>query len=270
MNSYLSSRPSDARRFLKGLILTEQNKPNEGSRSHRSLAGLSRAAGAHNNLAVRTHRRTMTSEELVEMAIRTHPSYATAHENLGDIYAKMASQARQGAAVDRSNQPRRQLNSSRPLSQMSTVSASPARPTKVVTAKVEPTPAPFPSRPPRRSPTGTSAAARTGSEGRTCTKPAPLTVAAVYRLPPWHRPRAEGRSTGSGESRPAAARVRGQLDEVPVPCRRGRRHGPRTTSLGIGFTPDFQTPKGCHVGVEGAQGAHREAAQDRSRCGSPG
>jgi ketosteroid isomerase-like protein len=27
------------------------------------------------------------------MAIRTHPSYATAHENLGDIYAKMASQA---------------------------------------------------------------------------------------------------------------------------------------------------------------------------------
>jgi ketosteroid isomerase-like protein len=27
------------------------------------------------------------------MAISTHPSYATAHENLGDIYAKMASQA---------------------------------------------------------------------------------------------------------------------------------------------------------------------------------
>jgi hypothetical protein len=27
------------------------------------------------------------------MAIRTNPSYATAHENLGDIYAKLASQA---------------------------------------------------------------------------------------------------------------------------------------------------------------------------------
>jgi ketosteroid isomerase-like protein len=27
------------------------------------------------------------------MAIRTHPSYATAHENLGDVYAKLASQA---------------------------------------------------------------------------------------------------------------------------------------------------------------------------------
>ena len=29
----------------------------------------------------------------LEAAIRTHPSYSTAHENLGDIYAKMASQA---------------------------------------------------------------------------------------------------------------------------------------------------------------------------------
>ena len=27
------------------------------------------------------------------MAIRTHPSYAVAHENLGDIYATLASQA---------------------------------------------------------------------------------------------------------------------------------------------------------------------------------
>ncbi|MCJ7838048.1 MAG: tetratricopeptide repeat protein, partial [Burkholderiales bacterium] len=29
----------------------------------------------------------------LESSIRTHPSYATAHENLGDIYAKLASQA---------------------------------------------------------------------------------------------------------------------------------------------------------------------------------
>jgi tetratricopeptide (TPR) repeat protein len=29
----------------------------------------------------------------LEMAIRTHPSYAVAHENLGDIYARMATQA---------------------------------------------------------------------------------------------------------------------------------------------------------------------------------
>ena len=29
----------------------------------------------------------------LEMAIRTNPSYATAYENLGDVYAKLASQA---------------------------------------------------------------------------------------------------------------------------------------------------------------------------------
>ncbi|MDP3708456.1 MAG: hypothetical protein Q8R56_10270, partial [Polaromonas sp.] len=29
----------------------------------------------------------------LEMAIRTNPSYATAHENLGDVYARLASQA---------------------------------------------------------------------------------------------------------------------------------------------------------------------------------
>jgi hypothetical protein len=38
------------------------------------------------------------------MAIRTHPSYATAHENLGDIYAKMASIAYDKAlALDSKN-----------------------------------------------------------------------------------------------------------------------------------------------------------------------
>jgi ketosteroid isomerase-like protein len=40
------------------------------------------------------------------MAIRTHPSYATAHENLGDIYAKMASQAYDKALqLDKGNAP---------------------------------------------------------------------------------------------------------------------------------------------------------------------
>ena len=38
------------------------------------------------------------------MAIRTQPSYATAHENLGDIYALMAAQAYDRALqIDASN-----------------------------------------------------------------------------------------------------------------------------------------------------------------------
>jgi tetratricopeptide (TPR) repeat protein len=33
------------------------------------------------------------AKQALEQAIRTHPSYATAHENLGDLYARLASQA---------------------------------------------------------------------------------------------------------------------------------------------------------------------------------
>ncbi|MDP2155505.1 MAG: tetratricopeptide repeat protein, partial [Sulfuricella sp.] len=49
----------------------------------------------YNNLAVlhASQGQYEKSRQALEMAISTHPSYATAHENLGDIYAKMASQA---------------------------------------------------------------------------------------------------------------------------------------------------------------------------------
>ena len=41
----------------------------------------------------------------LEMAIRTNPSYSTAHENLGDVYAKLASQAYSKALqLDNDNQ----------------------------------------------------------------------------------------------------------------------------------------------------------------------
>ena len=40
----------------------------------------------------------------LEQSIRTHPSYATAYENLGDVYAKLASQAYDKALqIDSSN-----------------------------------------------------------------------------------------------------------------------------------------------------------------------
>ena len=44
------------------------------------------------------------AREALQMAINTHPSYATAHENLGDIYAKMASRAyNQALELDQDN-----------------------------------------------------------------------------------------------------------------------------------------------------------------------
>ena len=97
VNSYLSTRPKDARgRFLKGLILAEQNKPGDAIQVFSALTkDFPDLPGPYNNLAVlyASQGQYDKARDSLEQAIRTHPSYATAHENLGDIYAKMASQA---------------------------------------------------------------------------------------------------------------------------------------------------------------------------------
>jgi len=108
INTYLTSKPKDAQaRFLKGLILTEQNKTNEAIRVFSDLTeDFPELPEPYNNLAVLYASQGQYDKARIalEMAIRTHPSYATAHENLGDIYAKMASQAYDRALqLDHSN-----------------------------------------------------------------------------------------------------------------------------------------------------------------------
>jgi tetratricopeptide (TPR) repeat protein len=108
VNSYLATRPKDARgRFLKGLILAEQNKPNDAIKVFSDLTqDFPDLPGPYNNLAVlyASQGQYDKARGALEQAIRTHPSYATAHENLGDIYAKMASQAYDKALqLDKSN-----------------------------------------------------------------------------------------------------------------------------------------------------------------------
>lgn len=97
VDAYLSSRPRDAQgQFLKGLILTEQNKSAEAIAVFTRLTELyPELPEPYNNLAVlfAGQGQFERARQALEMAIRTHPSYATAHENLGDVYAKLASQA---------------------------------------------------------------------------------------------------------------------------------------------------------------------------------
>lgn len=96
-DTYLASKPKDAQmRFQKGLILTEQNKISDAIQIFSSLAAdYPNLPEPYNNLAVlyASQGQYEKAKGALERAIRTHPSYATAHENLGDIYAKMASQA---------------------------------------------------------------------------------------------------------------------------------------------------------------------------------
>jgi tetratricopeptide (TPR) repeat protein len=108
VNSFLITKPKDAQaRFLKGLIFAEQGSTAEAITTFTSLTeDYPELPEPYNNLAVlyASQGQYEKAKNELEMAIRTHPSYATAHENLGDIYAKMASQAYDRALqLDKSN-----------------------------------------------------------------------------------------------------------------------------------------------------------------------
>ena len=104
----LASKPRDAQvRFLRGVILSELNRGAEAITVFQKLTeDYPELPEPYNNLAVlyAQQRQYDKARNALEMAIRTHPSYATAHENLGDIYARLASQAYDKAlALDSSN-----------------------------------------------------------------------------------------------------------------------------------------------------------------------
>jgi len=97
VDAYLSNKPKDAQgRFLKGLIFTEMGKPAEAIAVFTKLTeDYPELPEPYNNLAVlyAQQKQYDKARTALEMTIRTHPSYAIAYENLGDIYAKLASQA---------------------------------------------------------------------------------------------------------------------------------------------------------------------------------
>ena len=97
INQYLAGKPKDAQgRFLKGLILTEQNKVPEAIEILTSLTkDYPELPEPYNNLAVlyASQGQYEKARQSLEQSIRTHPAYATAYENLGDVYSKLASQA---------------------------------------------------------------------------------------------------------------------------------------------------------------------------------
>jgi len=97
VDQILAVRPKDAQaRFTKGIILTEMNRLNEAAVVYQKLSeDYPELPEPYNNLAViyASQRQYEKAKAALELAIRTHPAYATAHENLGDVYAKLASQA---------------------------------------------------------------------------------------------------------------------------------------------------------------------------------
>jgi tetratricopeptide (TPR) repeat protein len=93
----LTAKPRDPQlRFLKGVIQTEMGKPQDAIGTFTKLTEeFPELPEPYNNLAVlhASGGQFDKARAALEMAIRTNPSYSTAHENLGDIYANLASQA---------------------------------------------------------------------------------------------------------------------------------------------------------------------------------
>lgn len=96
-DAFLASKPRDPQmRFLKGLVLTEQGKATDAIRVFTRLTeDYPELPEPYNNLAVlyAGQGQFEKARQSLETAIRTHPSYATAYENLGDVYSKLASQS---------------------------------------------------------------------------------------------------------------------------------------------------------------------------------
>ena len=94
---FLRAQPKDPQgRFLRGILLTELKRAPEAIRAFTSLTeDFPELPEPYNNLAVlyASQGNYDKAKSALELAIHTHPSYATAHENLGDIYAQLASRA---------------------------------------------------------------------------------------------------------------------------------------------------------------------------------
>ena len=107
-NAYIEKNPRDPQmRFLKSVALSEASQPDAAIDVLENLTQeYPELAEPHNNLAVLYAGRGQYERArlALEAALRVNPGYATARENLGDIYARLASQQYAAAAqTDRSN-----------------------------------------------------------------------------------------------------------------------------------------------------------------------
>jgi Flp pilus assembly protein TadD len=101
-DAHLGRNPRDAQmRFVRGVILSEL-KDGAGARAvfERLTEEFPELPEPYNNLAViyASEGQLDRARTLLETALTVRPDYATAHENLGDIYLQMSVDAYQRAA----------------------------------------------------------------------------------------------------------------------------------------------------------------------------
>ena len=211
INQFLSSKPRDPQgRFLKGLILAEQNKATEAIDVFTKLTqDYPELPEPYNNLAVlyAAQGQYEKARQSLELSIRTHPSYATAYENLGDVYTKLASQAYDKALqLDSSNtSAQTKLSLIRDLVPAGNRAPRP-------TPRIEPTTiaaAPAPKAAPAPAPAPAPKAVETKPAAAAAPAAAPAPVAAPSAPEPKAAPEAPKAAAKNGESDEVLKAVRG-------------------------------------------------------------
>ena len=96
-DQFLATRPKDPQmRFLKGVMLSDSKLDTQAIAQFQKLTeDYPDLAEPYNNLAAlyAAAGDYAKARATLEQALRTNPGYATAHENLGDVHAALASQS---------------------------------------------------------------------------------------------------------------------------------------------------------------------------------
>jgi Flp pilus assembly protein TadD len=102
LDQALIAHPADASlRFLDGVMLSEAGRGAEAAaRFERLTQEFPDLPEPYNNLAVlqAAAGQVDSARALLETALRLDPDYRTAHQNLGDVYARLAQRAYEAAA----------------------------------------------------------------------------------------------------------------------------------------------------------------------------
>ncbi|MDD0837084.1 tetratricopeptide repeat protein [Curvibacter sp. HBC61] len=219
-DQYLAGKPKDPQmRFIKGVIQSEAGKPNDAINTFTALTQeFPELPEPYNNLAVlyASQNQYDKARTALEMAIRTNPSYATAHENLGDVYAKLASQAYSKALqLDSSNtaaiQPKLALirdlftPTGKPGAKPATPTPAPAPAPVAAAPKPAPAPAPAPTPAPAPAAAAPSPAPAPSAAPAAAPTPAPAPAATAAPAP---APAAPAASGASGAEKDVEAAVR--------------------------------------------------------------
>lgn len=158
LDKHLGKNPQDAEaRFMRGLALVRLDRSKDAIQVFADLTrDYPQLPEPYNNLAVLYAGQGdyEKARDALEAALATHPSYATAHENLGDIYAALAGAAYNRAlALDESNQLlRRKLSLINQLDSSAAPVAETAVAVRPQSAAATGTPAPAPATTPAPPP----------------------------------------------------------------------------------------------------------------------